>query len=310
MTRTGPFKQSAVCSVSRLIFSNKATLSRGRHPAGTSNLDLPRACFLLETMLRLLCPLALTLLLVGCQNPWKDFYQGMTLPAEAPYNGLPDCRQVSDFDAAIKECMRENFFPIGQSSFNAGNNVGTGDMQDFGATIKADLILYGVGNRTSTQSAMALPQYHPGTQTSTYVSGYGSNGSSFYGTANSFSSGTYSTTVVPVTIVRQDYLAVYLKKSWHKPILGVVRTPVTPEQARLVGTNNALLITIVIRSTPAFYADLYEGDVILEFNGRRVSVVEEDFSALLDKHRGREIELLIYRAGSKLTKKILLASGD
>ena len=218
-------------------------------------------------MLRLICSLSLCALLSGCQNPWKDFYQGMTLPADAPDNGLPDCKQVSDFDASIKEYMRENYFPIGQSSFNAGNNVGTGDLQDFGATIKADVILYGVGNRTTTQSAMALPQYTPGTQQTTYLNGYGSNGSSFYGTANTYSPGTYTTTVVPVTIVRQDYCAVYLKKSWFKPVLGVIRVPVSADQARLVGTNNALLITIVMRRTPAFYADLYEGDYILEFNG-------------------------------------------
>ena len=112
-----------------------------------------------------------------------------------------------------------------------------------------------------------------------------------------------------MTVVRQDYLAVYLKKSWFKPVLGVQRIPITAEQARIVGTNNALLITIVVRRTPAFYADLYEGDVILEFNGQRVPLDDEEFNALLEKHRGQEIELLIYRAGNKLTKKIRLASG-
>lgn len=260
-------------------------------------------------MLRLICTLSLCALLSGCQNPWKNFYQGMTLPADAPDNGLPDCRQVSDFDASIKEYMRENYFPMGQSSFNAGNNVGTGDLQNFGAAIKADVILYGVGNRTTTQSAMALPQYNPGTQQTTYLNGYGSNGSSFYGTANTYSPGTYTTTVVPVTIVRQDYCAVYLKKNWNKPILGIASSPVTAEQAKVVGTNNALLVNIVARRTPAFYADLYEGDYLLEFNGQRVPVADEEFGALLDKHRGQEIALLIYRNGTKLTKKIRLATG-
>lgn len=276
----------------------------------TSDLDLPGARFLLNSMLRLLCSLALAALLVGCQNPWKEFYQGWPLPADAPDNGLPDCRQVSDFDTAVKELLRDNYVPFGQSHFNAGNNVSFGEMQQFGASIKADVILYGVGNRTSTQSVMALPQFNPGTQSTTYVNGYGSNGGSFYGTANTYSPGTYSTTVVPVTIVRQDYLALYLKKGWFNPVLGVHRTPVTAEQARIVGTNNALLITIVMRRTPAFYADLYEGDVILEFNGQRVPLEEEEFSSLLAKHRGQEIELLIYRAGNKLTKKIRLASGS
>ena len=53
----------------------------------------------------------------------------------------------------------------------------------------------------------------------------------------------------------------------------------------------------------------HEGDCILDFNGQRVPLDEEEFGALLDKNRGKEIELLIYRAGNKLTKKIRLASG-
>ena len=56
----------------------------------TSDLDLPVARFLLNGMLRLLCSLALAALLAGCQNPWKDFYQGAQLPADAPDNGLPE----------------------------------------------------------------------------------------------------------------------------------------------------------------------------------------------------------------------------
>jgi hypothetical protein len=247
--------------------------------------------------------------LIGCQNPWKEFYQGMSLPPEAPENALPQCIPVADFDSKIKEFAREGYVPFGQSAFNAGNNVSLDDLQNFGATLKADVILYAVGNRTMTQSAMALPQYHPGTETSTYVSGYGSNGNSFYGTAKSYSSGTYSTTVVPVTIVRQDYAAVYLKRNWTKPVLGVFTTPVSAEQAKVIGTNSALLIRTVIRNTPAFHSDLYEGDCILELNTKRIPPDHEGFVELLHHNRGKEVELLIYRDGTKTIKKVQLAPG-
>ena len=257
-------------------------------------------------MLRLICSLSLCALLSGCQNPWKDFYQGMTLPADAPDNGLPDCVQTANFDDSIKEYMRNDFVPFGQSSFNAGNNVTVGDLQQFGGTIKADVILYGVGNRTTTQSAMALPQYNPGTQQTTYLNGYGSNGSSFYGTANTYSPGTYTTTVVPVTIVRQDYAAVYLKKNWQKRILGVQHELVTAEQARTVGSNSAIFINIVVRGTPAFHADIYEGDVIMEINGQKFSDGVAGFSAALERNQGKLTDFLIYRNGTKLTKQIKL----
>lgn len=247
-----------------------------------------------------------TAFLIGCQNPWKEFYQGATPPPDAPDNGLPQCIPVADFESKIKEFAREGFTAFGQSSFNAGNNVSLDDLQNFGATLKADVILYAVGNRTMTQSAMALPQYHPGTQTSTYVSGYGSNGSSFYGTANSYSSGTYSTTVVPVTVVRQDYAAVFLKKEWIKPALGTITETVSPEQARQIGTNTAVYVSIVRRNTPAHSADIFEGDYILEVNGVRVN--KEMLRMMLAQYRGKEVELLIYRNGAKMKKKVQLAS--
>lgn len=152
---------------------------------------------------------------------------------------------------------------------------------------------------------MVIPQFHPGTQQTTYLSGYGSNGSSFYGTANTYSSGTYTSTVVPVTVVRMDYLAVYLKRNWNKVILGIHYGPVTPEQARLVGTNSALLAEAILRRTPAFDADIYEGDILLEANGRKVNF--DNFSDFLSAHRGQYVDFLIYRNGSRITKKVKLA---
>ena len=249
-------------------------------------------------MLRLLCSLALAALLAGCQNPWKDFYQGAQLPADAPDNGLPDCRQVSDFDAAIKEYMRENYFPFGQSVFNAGNNVGTGDMQDFGATIKADVILYAVGNRTTTQSAMALPQYNPGTQQTTYLNGYGYGGT-FSGTATTYTPGTYSSQVVPVTVTRMDYSALFLRKRVTRPALGISVRGMTSAEASSVGTNSAVAIELVMRNTPAFEADVMDGDFLLEIDGLKIPDVPT-FLSTIDAKRGQTIRVLLSRpAGTR-----------
>jgi hypothetical protein len=256
-------------------------------------------------MLRLCLTLAVCSLLSGCQNPWKDFYQGHALPEEAPFNGTPECIPTNDFDASVKDAVRNGYIVIGQSSFNAGNNVKVADLQSFGESIRADVIFYASGNQTATQTSMVVPQYHPGTQQTTYLSGYGSNGNSFYGTANTYSSGTYSTAVVPVTVVRMDYLAVYLKRNWNKVILGVQYSPITPEQARMVGTNSGIIADVILRRSPAFAADIYEGDLILEANGQKVNF--DNFSDFLDSHHGKVVELLIYRNGARITKKVKLA---
>ncbi len=256
-------------------------------------------------MPRFCLALALCFLLSGCQNPWKDFYQGGPLPEDAPFNGTPECIATNDFEASIKDAVRNGYVVMGESSFNAGNNVKLSDLQAFGESIKADLILYGSGNQTTTQSTMMVPQYHPGTQQTTYLSGYGSNGNSFYGTANTYSAGTYSTTVVPVTVVRRDYLAVYLKRNWRKIILGLQYCPVTPDQARMVGSNSAVIADVVLRRSPAFNADIYEGDIILEANGQKVNY--DNFNDFLASHRGQVVDLLIYRNGVRITKKVKLA---
>jgi hypothetical protein len=256
-------------------------------------------------MTRLCLLTVLCALLSGCQNPWKDFYQGQALPEEAPFNGTPECIATNDFEASIKDAVRNGYVVMGESSFNAGNNVKLSDLQAFGESIKADVILYASGNQTTTQSSMVIPQFHPGTQQTTYLSGYGSNGNSFYGTANTYSPGTYSSTVVPVTVVRMDYLAVYLKRNWNKVVLGVHYEPVTPEQARIVGTNSALLAKVILRRSPAFDADIYEGDILLAADGQKVNY--DNFPDFLASHRGQVVELLIYRNGSRITKKVKFA---
>jgi hypothetical protein len=55
-------------------------------------------------MLRLAASFLLCALLSGCQNPWKDFYQGNQLPEEAPANGAPECIKTNNFDATIQGC--------------------------------------------------------------------------------------------------------------------------------------------------------------------------------------------------------------
>lgn len=242
----------------------------------------------------------------GCQgNPWRDFYQTyQELPAEAPFNGPPSCVPVPEFDASVLEQLRNGFVVIGYTSFNAGANISLADLQSFGESIKADLILYAIGNATQTQSAMVVPHFNPGRQQTTFINGYGSNGSSFYGTANSYSSGTYSTSVVPVTVYRQDYGAVFLKKAWISPLLGVVPRPLTPEESMRAGTNNALYVLTVIRGTPAFRADIFEGDIVLEAGG----TTPHEFWTSIESWSGKSVKFVILRQGQRVVKQVTLNS--
>lgn len=240
----------------------------------------------------------------GCQsNPWSDFYQSeIKLPENAPYSGRPQCIPVRDFDSSVLDYLRSDYVVIGHSQFNAGSNVSLESLRTFGDTIKSDVILYAVGNATHTQSAMVVPHFTPGRQQTTYISGYGSNGSSFYGTANTYSSGTYSSSVVPVTIVRQDYGALFLKKNWMPVILGVIPRPLTPAEAASAGTNGGLRVHLVIRNSPAFDANIFEGDIVLEAAGQ----TPHDFWIGLENWAGKTVKLVILRDGKKIEKSLSL----
>ena len=260
----------------------------------------------MKNMGKLLLICALGFFLAGCQNPWKDFYQPSTdLPEEAPYAGSPNCVPSSDIGADVKEYFRNDFVLVGYTSFNAGGNVSLQQLQAFGEELKSDVVLYYIGNRTQSQSSMVVPHYNPGTQQTTYVNGYGSNGASFYGTANSYSSGTYSTSVVPVTVIRQDYAAAFFKKNWLKRILGLWVRPLAPSEATVVGTNSAGYVDIVVRGTPGFHADFFEGDVILEADGRPPS----EFFPSIERWAGKEVKFVVLRKGSRITKLVRLGTG-
>ena len=254
--------------------------------------------------LLLIC--ALGVFLTGCQNPWKDFYQATTIvPDSAPYHGSPSCIPSSNIGEDLKEYVRTDYILIGHTSFNSGGGVSLQQLKAFGEALKSDVVLYYVGNTTQTQSTMVVPRYTPGAQQTTYLNGYGSNGTSFYGTANTYSPGTYSSEVIPVTVVRQDYAAVFLKRNWEKLILGLGIRPLTPGEAARVGTNSAGYVYVVVRETPGFRADFFEGDIIIEVEGR----TQAEFFSTIEMWAGKEVKFVVFRNGERITKLVRLGMG-
>jgi hypothetical protein len=241
------------------------------------------------------------LFLVGCVSPWEKFYSGVETPADYAYGGSTLCRRV-DNPEEVKAYLREGYLVFGESSFNAGGGVSLDNLQTQGEKVGADIVLFWAGNAQTSQSAMVIPQFNPGTQQTTYVNGYGSGGS-FSGTATTYTPGTYSTQVVPVTVTRMDYSAIFLRRRITKPALGVSVREMTATEASALGTNSAVAIELVIRSTPAFEADVLEGDFLLEIDGTKVPDVRS-FLEIIASKRGQTIRALISHRGTRLYKMI------
>ena len=243
----------------------------------------------------------LGILLVGCVSPWERFYSGSETPADYVYGGTTVCRRV-DNPEEVKAYLREGYLVFGEASFNAGGGVSLDSLQSQGEKVGADIVLYWAGNAQTSQSAMVIPQFNPGTQQTTYLNGYGYGGS-FSGTATTYTPGTYSTQVVPVTVTRMDYSAIFLRKRVTKPALGVSVREMTSAEASTVGTNSAVAIDLVMRNTPAFEADVMDGDFLLEIDGMKIPD-GRTFMSTIELKRGQTIRVLLSRRGTRLTKTI------
>ena len=243
----------------------------------------------------------LCFLLVGCVSPWERFYSGIETPADYAYGGSTTCHRVDSPDE-VKAYLRDGYAVFGESSFNAGGGVSLDSLQSQGEKVGADIVLYWAGNAQTSQSAMVIPQYNPGTQQTTYLNGYGYGGS-FSGTATTYTPGTYSSQVVPVTVTRMDYSALFLRKRVTRPALGISVRGMTSAEASSVGTNSAVAIELEMRHTPAFETDVMDGDFLLEIDGAKIPDVPT-FLSTIDGKRGQTIRVLLSRRGTRLTKTI------
>jgi PDZ domain len=207
--------------------------------------------------------------------------------------------------------------PLGESHFQVSGSIDPDSLMFQAKKVGADVVLFRSVYLGSYQSAVPLLQYNPGTTSTTYSSGtvnanaYG-NGGYAYGTGNYYGSsttttpGTFSTQVVPVTMSRYQYDAIFWRKR-HPPILGVLPIPLTEEIRKILERNTGVLIAKIIDDSPAFRANLLEGDVILSFAGEDV-ISPSDFAEKTELHKGQKVDIGIWRNGELKTISVQLDS--
>jgi hypothetical protein len=159
--------------------------------------------------------------------------------------------------------LSKGFVLIGQSSFNGsleGQEQAVLQAQRIGALVVVVSSTY-----TNTQ-INTVPLLIPN-NTTTYGSGFayvGSGSASYFG-----SSTTYGTAVVPVTTQQRrfDQAALYFVKSTKKHKYGLGVVDLTPELRSTHERNTGALIHVVIEDSPAFYANLLPGDILIQIDG-------------------------------------------
>ncbi len=269
-----------------------------------------------KSLLLVICSV-LTVFISGCAtgtNAYSQYYKelpGTDISTLFPYSGTTQFQPAStDPMHDSEELLRNGYRLMGISEFQGPNQ--TDDALKSQATkVGADVVLYSCGYVGSQQTATPYIQYHSGqtfrtTSSGTVNANAWGNGGYAYGTGNYHGSsttttpGTYSTEMVPVTAQLYQYETAFFRKA-KPPILGVLTHPLSGEIRAKLQRNAGVFVWIVINKSPAFNANILEGDIILKMNGEEVPTVD-DFSNKIAQLAGQKVNLEIVRNGE--TKNI------
>jgi hypothetical protein len=259
--------------------------------------------------MRIIAGLLLALLLSGCENPYRKYYQpnaGMTpeILAQrrvAPPPERPEVYRGNDPNSDLAALMDDGYAVIGHSSFN-GTAENENAMVEQAKAVGADrVVIYGKYART-IQTAMPLTV--PTTQTSTTTGTvFGSGGMA---TVSGYTTTHGSeTTYVPISIDRYDFLAYYLVKIRYS--FGAHYRNLTTSESQQIGSVNGVTLIGIAHGSPAAAAGFVPGDIITKVNDQAV-VDMKQFQQLLTENQGKATKLTMFRSGKLVERTITLAN--
>lgn len=266
--------------------------------------------------------LALSIALLGCaSNPFAGFYRDETasVPADvvaqrlSPYSGRTQIYSTRDQQVDGDRLVRRGYLMLGQASFQGAGRVTDAMLMEQARKVGADIVLYANQYQGADQSAYPLLQYHPGQTTTTVASGtanasamgtggYAHATGSYTGVATSTTSGTFSTTMVPITVHRYSHSATFWRKG-RPSIFGVLLEVIPDPMRRELQRNTGALVTVVIEDSPAFLANILPGDIVIGIDSLDV-ISPSQLIASLPLFAGREVSVRILRAGEERVVKV------
>lgn len=154
--------------------------------------------------------LAIAVFVAGCGNPYQRFYSPHPSATNhskffAPSSGEPTLLRGTTPEQDEMTMLREGFFAIGWSSFNAGqisDEMAIAQAKKVGAD---RVVVYRIYRNTQSGN---IPVTLPNTQTAYHSGGvFGAGGSAMYsGTSTTYGT---QTTYIPYSIDKYDHTATY-----------------------------------------------------------------------------------------------------
>lgn len=251
-------------------------------------------------------------MLGGCAS-YKRFYQdetgGIDITkdhrfADAPTD--PIVTQGANPQSDSDRMVEDGYVQIGYIAFNGrADSADEDDAFTQAKRVHAHRVLVYFKYRGTVSGTMPLTL--PSTQTSTtsvYGNAYGPGGpSTFSGTGYTTTYGT-QTTYIPYSVDRYDYLATFWTKR-RSFVLGVYYDNLTPELRQALQTNKRVVVTVVVKGTPAFQADILRGDVLKAIGDTEIYDTASAQQAV-ESRAGQNVVIQIVRNGSPIQKEMRL----
>lgn len=254
--------------------------------------------------------------LSGCAtNGYQQYYKDLTGGRKVseiyaivpPDNYEPRVIKGTDPQAEIERMTEENYKMLGYSSF-IGPLSSVNDPISVAKRVKAEVVIT-FTNHSHNESGV-VPIVTPTTQTSyttANASAYGSNGTwaNAYGNATTTTYGSRTNYVSYNTSIYSQGAQFWIKAI--PPIFGIKVIDLSNEKRREIASNKGVEISIVIKNSPAFDADLMKGDIIKKVDEIELSTAES-FYKLLDQIKGQKVKIEGIRDGKPFKKIIQLNS--
>ena len=247
-------------------------------------------------------------------NPYTQFYidysGGINVLDDPRFIvGIGEPRLFLGFSVEQDErrLLEDGYILLGVSGFNGADKEKDEDQWDafeHAKKVHANrVIIY--SKYTDTRSGIAsltVPDirttYHSGT-----ISGLGGFGH-YSGSSTTYGS---KTIYKPYSVDMYDYFATFWIKM--KMRLGIHSRDLTPEERKSLGTNKGMCVTVIVKNSTAFEADLVPGDIIRKLN--EVEIIDRNhFFNVLDRCEAQTIRLEISRQGKKIVKEVTLSASD
>jgi hypothetical protein len=250
--------------------------------------------------------LVVFLLQLGC-SLFSQYYTDLTggvditrSPGFIVSSGIPEFRRSGNAELDSKKMLEDSFVLIGYSAFNASGVIGDKEFAIAQAKeVHASVVIFYSQYRNTVSGSFPITQ--PEAQQS-YSSYYGNvGGSTFSGSGVTTVYGN-KTVYMPFSINRYDYLATYWVKK-KPPVLGIYPLDLSSEIRQKLQSNKGIVVYAVVRDTPAFRADILDGDILKRINETEIMDAKH-FSEIIGNFAGKSVRILILREGKEITKEV------